>query len=457
MNAIAEGSSASRFGLDPRQRDKVFSVRRKLGIYARISRTVGALSPNLSLYYRNLAQSIDEVASILMVKLGESMASCAWGGNRFLLQMPYNELQSRRDTVINALRNLAGIAQDAFDQSTYSWGIHDYRTLLRELESRGQGDLRILLDEGELSKILDEIIQRAAKGTIEGLRQLGVAAQMDLEKVYRLISMGTDLKATLNSPPLTSFLDTLALFAESFNPAGGFRLLRIARPALLFYGLYGASGMEPADQRIFQLTIIRTLLATELDNYLGCECDEPAVILQVLFDKVLFDLDRAIDLYAVGHEDFGIPEKRATAYGYVITALGFYIGLQGGGVSGQGQNFFTSIENHLINALGYFFPPDGPLNIPNNAQFWEKPRPTISFWKNVPPSIPTTTLTTFGFTVSKTPVDSTLLQQELQIQRAQESEFQHLVEVMAASRTRPETVFSTLQNVMTLAVGLMMV
>lgn len=462
--AITAGGNAARFGLDPRQRDKVFSVRRQLGLYARMSRTVGALTPNMSIYYRNLAQSIDEATAILLVKVGESMASAGWGGNRYLLQMPYNELQSRRDAVINALRNLAGIAQEAFNQSTYSWGIHDYRTLVRELESRGQGDLRILLDEGELSRLMDEVIQRAAKGSIAGLRQLGVTAQMDLERFYRLVAVGFDLKDKLNSPPLTAFLDTLALFAESFNPAGGFRLLRIARPAILFYGLYGMGGMDFADQRIFQLTILRTLLANELDNYLGCECEQDAVVFQVLLDKILFDIDRAIDLYSVGQDDFGIPEKRAATYGYVIAALGLYINYKNGAPPGQGQDFFSKINDHLIAALTYLFPPKGPLADPQNPenehplknkQFWDES--ANSFWINTPPSILSgnANVLTFGFNFVRTPSEPVLLQQELEVQRAQEDEFQHLVEAMAASRTRPETVFTALQKVLTLAAGLM--
>jgi hypothetical protein len=458
--AIAEGSTAARFGLDPRQRDKVFSLRRQLGLYARMARTVGALTPNLSIYYRNLAQSIDEVSAILLVRVGESMASGSWGGNRFLLQIPYGELQSRRDAAVNALRNLAGIAPEAFSQNTYSWGIHDYRNLLSALESRGQGDLRILLDEAELSRMMDEVIQRAARGSVEGLRQLGVTAQLDLERIYRLLAIGNDLQATLNSPPLTSFLDTLGLFVESFNPAGGFRLLRIARPAILFYGLYGMGGMDRADQRILQLTILRTLLATELDNFLGCECDQNAVLLQVLLDKVLCDLDRAIDLYAVGHEDFGAPEQRAAAYGYVIAALGLYMGYQVGGAPGKGQDFFDKVAGHLQSALTYLFPPAGPLADLKNAQYWEAGT-GVSFWLDLVPKLikewNVTDPRTFDYQFTRVPRNHTVLTQELEVQRAQESELQQLVEVMAAGRTRSETAFGVIRTVLTVAAGLMRV
>ena len=52
--AIQEGTTAARFALDPRQRDKAFAIRRQLGDYARMARLVGALTPTLNL--RSLAK-----------------------------------------------------------------------------------------------------------------------------------------------------------------------------------------------------------------------------------------------------------------------------------------------------------------------------------------------------------------------------------------------------------------
>ena len=39
---------------------------------------------------------------------------------------------------------------------------------------------------------------------------------------------------------------------------------------------------------------------------------------QVMLDKVLYDVDRAIDLYAVGVDEFSEPERRAAAFSFVI-------------------------------------------------------------------------------------------------------------------------------------------
>src|SRR5579859_5320541 len=73
--AIAQGHSAARHGLDPTQRDKVIAVRRQLGEYARMARFVGSLSPGMTQNFRRLGRALDEVSAVLLVMLGESLAS----------------------------------------------------------------------------------------------------------------------------------------------------------------------------------------------------------------------------------------------------------------------------------------------------------------------------------------------------------------------------------------------
>jgi hypothetical protein len=321
-SAIQEGINAARFSLDRIQRDKVFGIRRMLGDYARMARLVGALTPSTNVYYRKFAQSLDEVASVLLVMMGEALANAGFGSGRFLLQAPYSELRGRRDMVISALRNLMGSAQEAYEPSEYQRGLHAYRQIYKELENQGQGDLRVLLVENELSRMMDELIQRADHGRVEGLRALGATAQLDLERMRRLVIVGNDIAKI--SPELTSFLDALLLFIEGFDSSGGFRLLRIARPTILSYGLYGSSNSQGAEDTLVQLTYYRNRLADQLDCFMQCGCDPDHVRGQIILDKLLYDVDRAIDLYSVGntktkHEktDPG-PERRAVAYGYVI-------------------------------------------------------------------------------------------------------------------------------------------
>jgi hypothetical protein len=319
-SAIREGTAAARFGLDPRQRDKAMAIRRQLGDYARLARLIGAFTPNMSQTYRKFAQSLDEVAALILVLIGESLANAGFNGGQFLLQVAYTDLQVRRDAAIHALRNLVGSTQEAFGPSEWPRGLDAYRRLYDRLEAQGQGDLRSLLVEEELARVMDELIQRAAHGNPEGLRALSATAQIDLQRIRRLISIGFTA-AVPESPPLAAFLEALQLFADAFTSAGGARLLHIARPPILLYGLYGASGIGRAEQALLNLIIARSRLADLLDCYLGCSCEASRVECQVLLDSILHDLDRAIDLYALGTHDFGEPERRAAAYAFVIDAF----------------------------------------------------------------------------------------------------------------------------------------
>jgi hypothetical protein len=315
-SAIEAGTSAARFALEARQKDKAFAIRRQMSDYARMARLVGTLTPGVNQYYRKLAQSLDEVAAVLLVKMGEALASVGFSGGRFLLQVPYTELQVRRDAVLYALQNLVGATQAAYGQNDWPRGLDAYRQLFSLLEMSGQGDLRSLLLENELSRVMDQLIQRAAHGTADGLRALGATAQLDLERFRRLVFIGRR-DVSPESPPLTSFLLSLQLFADAFDSSGGTRLLRIARPPILFYGLYGIGGMTKADQRLLQLVIERGLLAEQLDCFTQC-CNADLITTQVILDKLLYDVDRAIDLYALGIDELGEPEGRAAAYSHLI-------------------------------------------------------------------------------------------------------------------------------------------
>jgi hypothetical protein len=316
-SALREGYNAGRFALDPRNRDKCFGIRRQLNDYARVARLMGTLTSSITQYYRKLAQSLDEAAAVLLVVMGEALSNIGIGGGRYLLQAPYTELQVRRDAAIYALRNLVGATQQAYGPNDWPRGLDSYRALYTQLETQGQGDLRALLEEGELARLMDELIQRAANGDVQGLRALGSTAQIDLNRVRRLVSVAHQI-ANPESPPLAAFLESLMLFSEAFDTAGGIRLLRIARPPILLYGLYGQQSLLSADQRLLQLIQRRGVFANQIDCYTTCACSDDAELTQMVFDKVLYDVDRAIDLYALGNDELGPPEGRASAYSFVI-------------------------------------------------------------------------------------------------------------------------------------------
>ena len=325
--AVSQGYVSSRQGLDPSQRDRVIAVRRQLGEYARMARFVGTLSPGMTQNFRRLAQGLDEVAAVLLVMLGESLASVGFASGYYLLQVPLTELQQRRDAVIFALRNFMGGAQQSYGPDDWPRGIEAYRLLYNWLEVQGQGDLRTLLVENEIAQLMDGLISRAQNGTAEGLRALGVTAQLDIERFRRMVIVAPGAMPRLNghydrSPPLEAYLQALELFADTFRPAGGLRLLRIARPPILFYGIYNPNLLED-DHDLVELIMVRGNLATIIDGLFpgaGARSAET----QVLLDMMLLELDRGIDLLALGasaKDDKAPSSRRALAYWTIINVI----------------------------------------------------------------------------------------------------------------------------------------
>jgi ribosomal protein L21E len=254
--------------------------------------------------------------------MGESLANVGFSGGKYLLQTSYSELQMRRDAVIHALRNLTGSVQESYGPSDWQRGLDAFRQLSNFLETYAQGDLRALLVENELIRMMDNLIHRTGQGTVEGLRQLGATAKVDVERLRRLVIVGSRAVKP-PSPPLTAFLDALQLFIDAFRNAGGYRLLHIARPPILFYGLYGQSvpGNESPERSIVSLVIQRGLLADQLDRFAQSGSGTRVAKGQIILDKLLYDTDRSIDLYAMGRAAFGEPEYRAAAYSYVIDVV----------------------------------------------------------------------------------------------------------------------------------------
>ncbi|GBC60425.1 hypothetical protein DENIS_1377 [Desulfonema ishimotonii] len=321
--AVSDGISAARMALDPRQRDKAFGARRQLGDYARIARYVGAMTPTLSPPYRQLAKSLDEVSGLLMVLMGEALANIGFGGGNFILQIPLSDLQGRRDAVMYALRNLTGTTRHSGGNVEWPRGLVAYRQFMKKLANNAQHDIRALFQENELARVMDDLIDRAAGSTSDGLRALGATAQPALERFRRLIRLGQGAVVP-EAPPFTAFMEALELFLEAFDNAdSGYRLMAIARPSIVFYGLYGISGPDEPTRRLQEIIFRRGRLAELLDCYLGCDCGPNKVNCQIILDKVLYDVDRTIDLYALGRKrsDFGEPEQRASAYGYIINQI----------------------------------------------------------------------------------------------------------------------------------------
>lgn len=315
-STLAEGYDAARFALDPRNRDKGFAMRRQLNDFARLARLVGTHTPAMLTSFRKFAQSLDEAANLLIVIMGEALANVGFGGGRYVPQVAYSELQTRRDAAVFALRNLVGTTQLAYGPEDWPRGLDAYRQLVQVLESQGQNDLRSLLVEAELARTMDELVRLSGDASAEGLRAVGSTAMLALERFRRFIAVARRAISP-ESPALYAFLEALDLFRAAFETAGGFRLMKIARPPILFYGLYGSNGLDAADQRLVDIVARRGLIADDIDCIAGVCCNLDRGCLALL-DKALYDVDRAIDLYSLGFTDFGATERRASAYAYVI-------------------------------------------------------------------------------------------------------------------------------------------
>ena len=236
---------------------------------------------------------------------------------------PASELAARRDAVVHALRNLVGTTQDGFGPNDWPRNLFAYRQLLDFMEDNGLTDLRALFQEGNVARTLDEVVHWATRGTAEDLRALGSTALLGLSRFRRLDSV-LRRRVDPESPALAAYLTAIRLFLDTFENAGaGYRLLYIARPPITFYGLYGIGGPDAPTRRLLKVIQRRGELAQALDCFMDCSCTEDLVRCQIMLDKLLYDTDRAIDLYALSgnSQGTGPAEQRAVAYGLIADRL----------------------------------------------------------------------------------------------------------------------------------------
>ena len=331
--AASDGLAAGALALDMVQFDRAMSARRTLCDYARLSRYVGALSGDTSPFFRHFGQSCDVMASLVLVTMGEGLAANGVTRGTTLVRVAAGELQSRRNAVINALRNLTGSVEASLGQEDWPRGMEAYRNLVQQLEASGQTDLRTLLDESALAPALDQLVDLATGATASGLRELSTASTMLVQRLQQLLVYGqvqavqppNNIAAagSPESPPLTAFLSSLQLFIDAFTATSSDRLLYLARPAIVTYGLYGMAGPDVATQRLIGLALMRGQIAEQIDCFANCGCDAATVRTEVLLDLLLYRIDRAIDSYAVGSDPdgHGSPEIRAGATSRLIDLL----------------------------------------------------------------------------------------------------------------------------------------
>lgn len=321
---VSDGVNSARFALDPRQRDNTFAARRSLRDFARLARYVGALSPHVNPYYRRLAQSLDEVGSVLLVMLGEQLAEAGISGSGIVLQAPVSELQDRRDAIMQTLRTLIGSKNAPYANDEWPWGMVAYQELLQRLDRNGQSDLRSLLHEDNMARLLDDLLDQATVSGSRGLRALSASAQVPLQRLQRLF-LATNKEFGREAPPIAAFLSAIQLLLHAFVMGDtASRLIYISRPSILYYGLYGLSIPQNDTKLLLDLIQLRGALAGELDCLLECDCNRDYINGQILGDKALFDIDHVIDLFIQGQQTGGgIPDyrHRAAGYAYYIDAI----------------------------------------------------------------------------------------------------------------------------------------
>ncbi|WP_052215880.1 hypothetical protein [Sphingomonas sp. ERG5] len=337
--AAADGLASARLALDSVNHDTALSARRTLSEYARLARFVGALSDGSGLYFRKLAQSCDVLGALILVAIGDGLAASGITRSTAMVRVAAGELQSRRNAVIGALRNLIGSVDTDLSQEDYPRGVIGYQTLIRNLESGGQADLRALLEENALAGAMDQLVDLTTGSSVAGLRELSTTAALLTHRFVRLVQYGQAIPVPIpapgsgygmpESPPLLVFVAKLQLFVDAFATSGSSRLLYVARPPVLAYGLYSTSDNVPAN-RLVRLTIARGNLVTAIDCLAGCGCDIRGVQCIVMFDFVLAMVDRAIDLLAVGTDPNGLGEAEQRAAAAALLALHAVDFAQGG-------------------------------------------------------------------------------------------------------------------------------
>ena len=325
VREFTDGAAAARFGQDPAMRDRAFLAVRRLGEFARVGRLVGVMNVALNTDYRRLASTLDDACDVIRILMGEALYNAGLSDGGVIIQVPLVDLRQRRDSLVFAVRGLAGLDDEGFDGD---WGddIAAYRALLEELDRRNVPELKVYLREELLAPILDNLVSTVSRQDPEALRQLAATIPVEIGRLNRLreiastLRLGTTVEAGVASS-ISKFEQALQLFIDGFARArSGARLIDLALPLPM---AAQQADEEDADARRILRDIVglRGELAREAECFLSCcGCDVDELRCQVKLDKVLFDVDRAIDLFAQGQgrpPEWGTEEKRASIYGIV--------------------------------------------------------------------------------------------------------------------------------------------
>jgi hypothetical protein len=345
-NATAEGISSARAAVDSGQRDKLFGFRRILSDYARLVRQIGVRRIDSLPKCLRLASDIDWISSLMLVFAGEAISKQALKG--FLIQISMVDLEARNAAAVNALRNLLGTSENGYDDVTWGWRTSGYRAITKAIEEANQQDLKVLLQEAELNRMLTELVDQIARDNVTGVSAFGPTAEITIDKIQRLFTIAKSIDP--QQPPLVAFLNELGSFSDLVsqrNSRIGMRLIDIARSPITYSSTrYGS--IETSDitdrRKLINLTFKRSLL-TDIINQ-NAERLIKDKVLEYLF-AIISDVDRAIDCYALGTGGKKVPEMAAGTYGYSIKIL-----------LDKGKTPISDLNNLLSSIMQLLFPRD---------------------------------------------------------------------------------------------------
>jgi len=325
----AAGLAAARLAQDPAQRDRAFHSIRTLGDFARVARLVGARRDELFFDFRRLGTSLDDAALSLRIALGESVDGLGLAPGGLILPVSVTEGRTRRGALIDSLRRLSGNTQD----DDWPEAAASYLALRDEIGRAGQNELLVYLREETTAPILDQMIGEVSRQDSQSLREVGATSLVDLARMRELLGLINRVNAILpQSTALSAFAQNLGSFLELFGVTAvgltgraGARLADFGLPLAL-----AAQQLDDADRegrrRFRDLVAWREEFAVEVDNLFEIPA-APAdfVDAQNIVDQLLYDVDRAIDIYAQGQGQppaWGDEERRAAVWGESVAALG---------------------------------------------------------------------------------------------------------------------------------------
>lgn len=350
--AAADGLSAAMFALDPQASDRAMTARRTLGDYARVSRYAAALTTCEGGAFCRLAQACDAIASLILVLLGDALADAGVTRSSHIPSVPASSLRQRRDTVINELQLLHRNASGASSPELWPRGTISMVQIYKQLGTSDTADLRSLLDENYLARQLDDLLDLASDASADGLKTLGSVAMMSVRRFRRFISVvGREIRPP--SPPLARFVAALSLFVQGFAvSSGGYRLPMLARSPLLVGQSSLVGGSDEPTLALIKIALARSAAAEWIDC-LCCSCGETDAQNIIYFTKLVYDLDRAVDLYAFGTDEAGEgdAEIRAGAYGAIIETIDEFFnpgGVVGSGGFGEATTKIKDVAEELV-------------------------------------------------------------------------------------------------------------